>query len=125
MYPFAWKTTTLGIILGCCLFSQRADASPKDRIGEKLADVTLLDLDGKSVNLLDYHTGKVLVIAYTGLGCPISGRYAPRLEALWQKNRSRAVQFVGINANPQDTLSKIAAEIKELGITFPVLQDNN
>lgn len=102
-----------------------AAANPIDRIGEKVADVTLLNSDGKPVQLLDYHTGKVLVIAYTGLGCPISGRYAPRLEALLKKHGSKGVQFVGINANPQDDLKQIAAEAKELGITFPILQDHN
>lgn len=99
-------------------------ANPVDRVGEKLTDVTLLNSDGKPVQLLDYHTGKVLVIAYTGLGCPISGRYAPRLEALLKKHGSRGVQFVGINANPQDDLKQIAAEAKELGVTFPILQDH-
>ena len=99
--------------------------SPKDRIGEKLADVTLLDLAGKEVDLLDFHTDKVLVVAYTGLGCPISGRYAPRLEALSAKYGRKGVRFVGINANPHDDLDKIAEEIKELGVTFPVLKDRD
>lgn len=99
-------------------------ASPTDRIGEKLKDVELRTMDGKTVGLLSHHTGKVLVIAYTGLGCPISGRYAPRLETLSKKFAKKGVLFVGINANPQDELEKIAAEAKELGVTFPMLQDH-
>ncbi len=106
------------------MFSAISAASPLDHVGEKISDVTLLDLDGKPVQLMDYHTGKVLVIAYTGLGCPISGRYAPRLESIWKKHGSKGVSFVAINANPQDQLDNIKKEMQELGVTFPVLQDH-
>ena len=102
-----------------------ASANPLDRIGEKIRDVELRDTSGKTVKLLDYHTGNALVIAYTGLGCPISGRYGPRLEALRIKLQKRDVRFVGINANPQDKLDAIAKDAKELGVTFPMLQDYN
>jgi len=103
--------------------STTAVANPKDRVGEKLTNVSLVDLDGKKVDLLDFHKGKVLVVAYTGLGCPISGRYAPRLEALSKKYWKKGVRFVGINGNPHDSREKIAREVKELGISFPVLKD--
>lgn len=101
-------------------------ANPRDRIGEKLEDVTLKSLSGESVSLLTFlgEKDKALVIAYTGVGCPISGRYAPRLEALHQEFASKGVRVVGINANPQDRTEAIAAEMKELGVTFPVYQDS-
>ncbi len=111
----------LAVSICCCT---QVWASTKDRIGEKLADVELTDLQGKPVSLLDYHSGKVLVIAYTGVGCPISGRYAPRLEALAQKYKKKGVHLVGINANPNDAPEKIAAEAKELGISFAILKDH-
>ncbi|MCH7592241.1 MAG: redoxin domain-containing protein [Planctomycetes bacterium] len=111
--------------IGSSLGTSMVRANPLDRIGEKLRDVELRDLSGKTVKLLDFHKGNALVIAYTGLGCPISGRYAPRLEALRIKLQKRGVYFVGINANPQDKLDAIAADAKELGITFPMLQDFN
>ncbi len=106
-------------------FSAQAWPSTLDRIGEKLAPVKLTTLDGKTVNLLDYHTGKVFVVAYTGVGCPIAGRYAPRLEALMKTYGNDGLQIVGINANPQDTADKVRDDIKELGITFPVLLDHD
>jgi len=103
----------------------RSPASPVDRIGEKLKDATLRDLHGKEANLLAFHGGKALVIAYTGLGCPISRRYAPRLMSLYEEFHPKGVAFVAINANPQDPLKAIGRAMKELGITFPVLQDKN
>ena len=114
----------IAVVLGMGIRPAGIMASPKDRIGEKLADVTLRNLKGETVQLLDYHTDKVLVIAYTGLGCPIAGRYAPRLEQLSEKFAKRGVRLVGINASPQDDLEAVASEMKELGVTFPVLQDH-
>lgn len=105
--------------------SSQVWSSTEDRIGEKLADVELKTLDGETVKLLDYHTGKVLVIAYTGVGCPIAGRYAPRLEELKGKHGKNGLEIVGINANPQDTAAAVRDDIQELGITFPVLLDHN
>ncbi len=107
----------------CALMQCSVLATPIDRVGEKLEDVQLRTLHGESVSLMQFHTGDVLVIAYTGRGCPISGRYAPRLEELAQEYSGKGVRFVGINASPQDGLDSIAAEIKEFGITFPVLKD--
>lgn len=100
-------------------------ASPIDRIHEKLTDVKLRDMNGKEVSLLKFHKAKVLVIAYTGLGCPISQRYAPRLAEMQKKYASKGVVFVGINANPQDARKAIAKEAKSRGIEFPMLHDKN
>lgn len=100
-----------------------SSASPKDRIGEQLEDVTLRTLDGEAVQLLDYHTDKVLVVAYTGVGCPISQRYASVLESLSKRYHKKGVRFVGINANPQDGAETIAKEMRDLGLTIPVLKD--
>ncbi len=99
------------------------DASPKDRIGEKLEDVTLTDMDGKSIQLSKFFEGDLLVIAYSGRGCPIAQRYAPRLQKLSDAFASKGVSFIGINANPQDSLSEIADEARQLSIKFPMLQD--
>jgi peroxiredoxin len=102
-----------------------AKATPEDRVGVTLKNATLRDLQGKEARLLDYHKGKVLVIAYTAIGCPISDRYAPRLQSLSREYAKKGVNFVGINANPKDSRKLIRREAKELGITFPMLQDKN
>ena len=113
------------LALAAVVPASRAKATPEDRIGETLKDVTLRDMHGREAQLLDYHKGKVLVVAYTGIGCPISDRYAPRLQALSKKFASKGVKFVGINANPKDRRKLIRREAKELGIKFPMLQDKN
>lgn len=100
-------------------------ASPVDRIGEKIEDVTLRTMEGKSVQLLSYHTEDLLVVAYTGVGCPIAQRYGSVLEKLSSRYAKKGVRFVGINANPQDDAAAITKEAKDLGIEFPILKDQD
>ncbi len=88
-----------------------------------LEDVTLLGLDGIQHRLAELDEGSALVLAYTGVGCPISGKYGPRLSRFREEYAERGVRFLGINANPQDTLDAIASDAQELGLTFPVFQD--
>lgn len=111
----------------CCfaLASSAVLGSPEDRVHEKLKDVKLRDMNGKEVRLLDFHKGKVLVIAYTGIGCPISERYMPRLASIHEQYASKGVSFVAINANPQDSRKAISKEAKARGVKFTILQDKN
>jgi len=93
-------------------------------IARELLDAPLVELDGRPTRLADHATGDdVLVLCYTGVGCPISGKYGPRLARLAQGFAGRGVRFVGIDAGPGDTLEEIARERRELGLGFPVLQD--
>ena len=113
------------LLVGAGLWPCVAAANPVDRVGEKMEDVRLENLKGEPVQLFDQHTDEVLVICYTGLGCPISGRYAPRLEKLSQAFHKDGVRFIGINANPHNKADAIAKEAEELGITFPVFMDRD
>ena len=90
---------------------------------ESLAAVALLELDGREVRLGARATGAPLVLAYTGVGCPISGRLAPRLTALAERFAARGVRFLGIDAGPQHSLEDVARERRELGLGLPVLKD--
>jgi peroxiredoxin len=102
-------------------------ALPSDDTAPALADLAstpLLELDGTHVTLGDVTGDGVLVLTYTGVGCPISGKYAPRLSRIAAAHAEHGVRFVGINANPQDSREDIAAECEELGLDYPVLRDH-
>ena len=89
--------------------------------GADLPDVALMRLDGARVTLTDVlGTEGVRVVAYTGVGCPISGKYAPRLQELSERFAARGVTFAGVNANPQDDRAEVAEEVRALGLRFPV-----
>jgi len=73
-----------------------------------LGDVALLDLEGREVRLADRGKEGPLVLAYTGVGCPISSKYAARLNAFAKRFGEEGVHFLGVNASPQDSREKIA-----------------
>ena len=90
----------------------------------QLADVTLLALDGEPVRFGEIAGDTVLVLTYTGVGCPISGKYAPRLQRFSEEYGQRGVRFVGVDAGPQSSREDVAKERAELGIEFPVFKDH-
>ncbi len=90
---------------------------------DELASVRLLAADGTAVELSSLARGRLLVLSYTGIGCPLAARWASRLVEIEEAFRGRGVRFAGVNANPQDSRAAIAREAEELGFEFPVLKD--
>ena len=103
--------------------TQEQPASPAPVALEEVAAVGVQRLDGTEVPLAELVGDGPLVLPWTGVGCPISGKLAPRLQRLAERFAAQDVSFVGVNANPQDTLAKMAKEVEELGLSFPVVRD--
>ena len=120
LFALSVGTGTLGLLAGRS-HDQKAQPVATDRTA--IEDVSLLQVDGTLVRLGDLVEDSVLVLTYTGVGCPISGKYGPRLSRFSDRYASRGVRFLGINANPQDSREAIATESEELGLTFPVVKD--
>ena len=97
-------------------------------IGEQALGTSVLWANGME-QLLGGHweaeqvRGGPFVLAFTGVGCPISGKLAGRLASIHREFEARGVRFLGINANPQDDLASIETERRELGLTFPIVKD--
>lgn len=65
--------------------------------------------------------GQPVVLAWTGLGCPMSNLYRPRLARLADEFAPKGVRFFLLNSNSQDApadLKRLAADF-----TFPVIRD--
>ena len=82
----------LGIVLAMMVAGlsrpDEAAASSKGRIGEKIQDVTLTDMEGQRVNLLKHHEGQILVIAYTGVASKYSIAPESEIPAYLSADRS-------------------------------------
>jgi peroxiredoxin len=85
---------------------------------------TLPDSSGRTFSLDQFKDRKAIVIAFIGTECPINNAYMPRLLELEKTYAPRGVQLLAINSNQQDTPKRIAAHVKEYGLTFPVLKDS-
>ena len=55
--------------------------------------------------------------------CPVSNAYNERMEQLYESFRTKGIAIVGINANKEEDVKRIASHCKEHGFKFPVLKD--
>ncbi|HLU49930.1 MAG TPA: redoxin domain-containing protein, partial [Planctomycetota bacterium] len=94
-------------------------------IGGTVPDFELRDSEGAVHRLSSLTDARAIVIALSGVGCPVAKLYAPRLEELSKELRARGVAFLGLNSNAHDDVEEIRAFIKEHRIGFPILKDES
>jgi mono/diheme cytochrome c family protein len=63
----------------------------------------------------------VLVVRDTG--CPVSGRYGPRLARLEEAYRERGVRFVYLNLGPHESRESMLDEVETFGFAGPYVHD--
>jgi peroxiredoxin len=88
-------------------------------------DFRLPDYYGRERSLAEFADRKLLVLVFLGTDCPLVKLYVPRLIALAAEFESQGVAFIGVNANRQDALTKIAQIARQQQITFPILKDRD
>lgn len=94
-----------------------------DFLGRVVPDVPLATLAGEPTTLFAGRDERVLVVAFTQVGCPIAQRYGPALARLHGRFSGRGVGFVGVDASPQDSAAEIEEQAERLGLEFPFLRD--
>lgn len=93
-------------------------------IGGAVESFTLDNCYGKPVSLSDFADRKLVVIAFLGTECPLAEKYGPRLNTLHERFGDDLI-ILGLNANTQDSLTEIAAFVRNHEIKFPMLKDIN
>jgi peroxiredoxin len=89
--------------------------------GERPASFELPALDGKPVSL-SRHKGKVVLLYFWATWCPYCAKELPA--AIEQTYRERKEQgFTVLAVNIEESQNKVAAWVKERGLTVPVLLD--
>jgi peroxiredoxin len=83
-------------------------------------DFALQDLDGREVRLADLR-GKIVFLNLWATWCPPCRAEMPSMEALYQRFKGRDFAMLAV-AEDTDTAA-VAAFVRELGLTFPVLLD--
>ena len=96
---------------------------PTVSIGDKVKDFSLRDLQGAPHRLSSYKK-KAIVLAFNGIGCPISKLYASRLQRIHEEYGKKGLQVLGINANQQDGVRELRAFANKYGLSFPILKDH-
>src|SRR5205809_747369 len=84
--------------------------TPASSLGKKVAGFTLTDpRDQRQVSLADFRDKKAVVVLFLGTECPVNNAYMLTLPELHKRYAAKGVEFVGINANLQDTAERVAA----------------
>jgi len=130
------RQAVLGFI-AALMFSMRSfaqqPASPKESLqvpphgpsfkGKRAPNFVLHDLSGKSVTLKDY-AGKPVVVNFWATWCPPCLLEMPWFEELTREYAGSGLTILGLSTDIESnsaTPEKIAATVKRLGVTYPIL----
>ncbi|MGE0102379.1 MAG: redoxin domain-containing protein [Blastocatellales bacterium] len=109
-------------LMTASLFLTTASGAERARIGEPAPDFTLTDTSG-NVHSLKSYRGRIAVLGFLGVACPISNAYNDRIRAFVTDYSPGNVAFLGINSNYDEPVPAIRAHIEKNGFSFPVLKD--
>ncbi|RAK18469.1 peroxiredoxin [Anoxybacillus vitaminiphilus] len=90
-------------------------------IGNAAPDFELKTLDGKSIRLSELQ-GKKVILNFWATWCPPCQAEMPEMQNFYEKY-NEDVEILAVNLTSQDSRDKVASFIKEYGLTFPVVLD--
>lgn len=136
------KRSIRGLALLAAAFAAAAPAGAQEmerkakgaKIGEKIADIKLKDVDGKEFCLADFlqeqekkdekERVKAIVVTFWSYDCGISKKYEGRIKAFADKLKdNKAVLVLGVNSNSTETAEKSKAYLGEVKTDLRVLLD--
>jgi len=96
--------------------------------GDNAVKFSLLNVDGSSISLSDYHDQKGVILVFTCNPCPFSKAYEQRIIMLHKTYANLGFPVIAINPNdveisPDDTMDKMKLRAEEQDYPFPYLKD--
>jgi peroxiredoxin len=92
------------------------------KLGSKVTDFSVQDLDGKSISFASLH-GPITVVTFVSVQCPVSNGYNQRMNALFKDYAPKDVKFIFVNANRTESANDVRNHAKSVGFVFPVYKD--
>lgn len=83
----------------------------------------LLDLDGRQIDPLRNDNAKATVFLFIRTDCPISNRYAPEVQRLYERFAHSGVNFWLVYPDRDESVEAITRHVKEYGYRLSVLRD--
>jgi AhpC/TSA family len=108
------------VLLGAVCERTRVGASEPVRIGA--GEGTAVDLDGAAVDPLKASSGKIVVLIFVRVDCPISNRYSPTIQKISRKYAGRAAFWL-VYPDRSESAEQIRKHEKEFGYELPTLRD--
>jgi peroxiredoxin len=124
-----WFGVVTALALAAC-GATNAQSEPAAQSGSAQApagatppDFELDALDGRSVRLSD-HLGKdVVLIDFWATFCDPCLASMPHLDELYKKHKQKGFVVLGVSIDGPDSIAQVKAEVAKLGVTFPILLD--
>jgi peroxiredoxin len=95
---------------------------PAPKAGFLAPDFSLTTLEGESITLSDLR-GQAVIVNVWASWCGPCRAEMPALEVIHQEFESSGLFLLAVNATDQDDINQAAAFVDELGLTFPILID--
>jgi peroxiredoxin len=97
-------------------------------LGTKAPDFSLVNVDGRTVQLADFADAPALLVIFMCNHCPYVKHVANQLARFTSEYMAKGVAVVGINSNdvanyPADSPEQMVAETESRGYRFPYLYD--
>lgn len=102
----------------CVLISLATQAEEPQT--SEMQSAQLISIDGEVISFAD---AKLRVYCMLGTECPVSRFYAVRLDEMAKHFAKDGVRFVGVHCNLHDSEADVRRFVKELGVSFPQVQD--
>jgi len=98
------------------------------KIGGKVKDFSLKNVDGNTVSMSDNKAAKGYIVVVTCNTCPVAKDYEQRIISLDKKYKPEGYPVIAINPNdagisPGDSFQAMQKRVKEKSFTFPYLLD--
>jgi peroxiredoxin len=97
-------------------------------LGTKSPDFSLVNVDGRTVSLADFHQSPALLVMFICNHCPFVKHLADALAQFGNEYMTKGAAIVAINSNdvksyPADSPEQMVAEAEARGYAFPYLYD--
>jgi peroxiredoxin len=114
----------LALVAGCAPAGAQP-ALPEAPTGgtSRPPDFELRALDGSSVRLSEHLGKQVVLIDFWATYCEPCLRSMPELDALYAKYKSQGFLVLGVSIDGADSLLAVRSDVQKLGISFPILLD--
>ncbi|MBL7922793.1 MAG: thioredoxin family protein [Bacteroidia bacterium] len=124
------KITLLALILSLGLLSSFVPLGEGYKVGDKVQDFNLRNVDGTRVSLAGQKEAKGFIVIFTCNHCPFSVAYEDRIIALHQKYAPQGYPVIAINPNdagtvPEDDFESMMERAREKKFPFAYLHDES
>lgn len=120
------RRTTLGLLAALALVGAGACASQEGsgppRIGEPAREYAAATLDGEQVTLESLQ-GQVVLLNLWATWCTPCRMETPYLQSIYEENKDRGFEIVGISMDTGDAADDVAMFVDEYDVTYTILHD--